>query len=183
MVVIEWPSAWTPSRVHDLTDSPSSSTVQAPQDDVSQPTTVPVRPSRSRSTYTSSSRGSSSSSWETSLTVSVTLLTNSLLVSRAARPPPPREHTPGRPCCLAPRLHLGSGQHEAGLHRVREVVVVSRAPVVHDRLLALRLGHAIQCRYGRSRGHLARAAPAERGRVPPRTPRHRVRRLRRGRRR
>ena len=29
MVVISWPSAWTPSTVHDLTDSPSSSTVQA----------------------------------------------------------------------------------------------------------------------------------------------------------
>ena len=42
------PSAWTASTVHDFTDSPSSSTVQAPQDDVSQPTFVPVSPSCSR---------------------------------------------------------------------------------------------------------------------------------------
>ena len=47
---ISCPSAWTPSTVHDFTDSPSSSTVQAPHDEVSQPTTVPVRPSRSRRT-------------------------------------------------------------------------------------------------------------------------------------
>ena len=38
------PSAWTASTVHDFTDSPSRWTVQAPQDDVSQPTLVPVRP-------------------------------------------------------------------------------------------------------------------------------------------
>ena len=50
IVVISRPSAWTPSTVQDLTDSPSSSTVQAPQEDVSQPTFVPVRPSRSRRT-------------------------------------------------------------------------------------------------------------------------------------
>ena len=42
IVVITAPSAWTPRTVHDLTDSPSSSTVQAPHDDVSQPTFVPV---------------------------------------------------------------------------------------------------------------------------------------------
>ena len=41
IVVISCPSAWTPSTVHDFTDSPSSSTVQAPHDDVSQPTTCP----------------------------------------------------------------------------------------------------------------------------------------------
>ena len=44
MVVISWPSAWTASIVQHFTDSPSTSTVQAPQHDVSQPTFVPVRP-------------------------------------------------------------------------------------------------------------------------------------------
>ena len=38
IVVTSAPSAWTASSVHDLTDSPSSSTVQAPHEDVSQPT-------------------------------------------------------------------------------------------------------------------------------------------------
>ena len=42
------PSAWAASTVHDFTDSPSSSTVHAPHDVVSQPTFVPVRPSVSR---------------------------------------------------------------------------------------------------------------------------------------
>ena len=59
--------------VHDLTERPSSSTVQAPQDVVSQPMCVPVRPSRSRSTETSSSRGSIRTSCAAPLTVSVTV--------------------------------------------------------------------------------------------------------------
>ena len=42
--------AWTPSSVQDFADSPSTSTVHAPHDDVSHPTFVPVRPSRSRRT-------------------------------------------------------------------------------------------------------------------------------------
>jgi hypothetical protein len=50
MVVISMPSAWTPSIVQDFTDSPFTSTVHAPHEDVSQPTFVPVNPSRSRST-------------------------------------------------------------------------------------------------------------------------------------
>ena len=37
MVVMSVPSAWTASIVQDFTDSPSTSTVQAPHDDVSQP--------------------------------------------------------------------------------------------------------------------------------------------------
>ena len=48
MVVMSAPSAWTASIVQDFTDSPSRSTVQAPHDDVSQPTFVPVSPSTSR---------------------------------------------------------------------------------------------------------------------------------------
>ena len=38
------PSACAASTVHDLTDSPSSSTVQAPHDVVSQPTLVACSP-------------------------------------------------------------------------------------------------------------------------------------------
>src|SRR5262245_52343911 len=81
MVVISSPSAWTPSIVQDFTDSPFTSTVQVPQDEVSQPTTVPVSPRRSRSTYTSSSRGSSSSSYRVPLTDSATSLKGFLLPS------------------------------------------------------------------------------------------------------
>ncbi len=43
-VVIERPSAWTASIVHDLMGVPSSSTVHAPQLVVSHPMWVPVRP-------------------------------------------------------------------------------------------------------------------------------------------
>ena len=48
MVVISMPSAWTASMVQDFTDSPLTNTVQAPHDDVSQPTLVPVSPTTSR---------------------------------------------------------------------------------------------------------------------------------------
>ena len=44
IVVTSAPSAWAASIVHDFTDSPSTSTVQAPHDDVSHPTLVPVSP-------------------------------------------------------------------------------------------------------------------------------------------
>ena len=44
MVVMSAPSACTASIVQDFTDSPSTRTVQAPHDDVSQPTLVPVSP-------------------------------------------------------------------------------------------------------------------------------------------
>src|SRR3954449_8013302 len=50
----------TASVVHDLTGSPSTSTVHTPQLEVSQPQCVPVRPSVSRRKWTSSSRGSTS---------------------------------------------------------------------------------------------------------------------------
>ena len=63
IVVTDRPSAWTASIVHDFTDSPSTSTVHAPHDDVSQPTLVPVSPHSSRRNCTSSSRGSTSCVW------------------------------------------------------------------------------------------------------------------------
>ena len=55
------PSAWTVSTEQLFTLLPFSATVQAPQLLVSQPTTVPTLPSRSRRYCTSSSRGSTSS--------------------------------------------------------------------------------------------------------------------------
>src|SRR5437764_1254343 len=58
IVVISDPSAWAASIVHDFTDSPSTSTVHAPHDDVSHPIFVPVRPTTSRRYCTSSKRGS-----------------------------------------------------------------------------------------------------------------------------
>src|SRR5262249_39428409 len=90
IVVISWPSAWTPRTVHDFTDSPSMSTVHAPHDDVSQPTFVPVSPSRSRRTYTRSSRGSRSRSCSAPLTVIETRATTSSFPPRGTR----GEHTP-----------------------------------------------------------------------------------------
>src|SRR6266545_3103408 len=51
--------------------TPSSSTVQAPQPEVSQPTWVPVRRSSSRRKWTSSSRGSTSALRCVPLTVTV----------------------------------------------------------------------------------------------------------------
>ena len=48
MVVISAPSAWTASTEQLLTDSPFSSTVHAPQFEVSQPMGVPVLPTTSR---------------------------------------------------------------------------------------------------------------------------------------
>ena len=62
MVLMVGPSAWTASIVHDLTARPSTWTVQAPHWLVSQPTWVPVRSRSSRSTWTRSRLGSTSSS-------------------------------------------------------------------------------------------------------------------------
>src|SRR5687768_8494277 len=58
MVRTSEPSAWTAKMVHDLALRPSTSTVQAPHCDVSQPTCAPVRCSCSRRKCTSSVRGS-----------------------------------------------------------------------------------------------------------------------------
>src|SRR4051795_1619563 len=72
MVVTSCPSACTAKTVQDLTASPSSHTVHAPQLDVSHPTWVPVRLSCSRRKWTSSVRGSTPVVCETPLTVTVT---------------------------------------------------------------------------------------------------------------
>src|SRR5690606_13808136 len=61
MVVLSRPSACTANTEQDFTRCPSRWTVQAPQLLVSQPTTVPTLPSRSRRYCTSSMRGSTSS--------------------------------------------------------------------------------------------------------------------------
>ena len=47
-VVTCWPAACAASTVHDFTDSPFSSTVQAPHEVVSQPTLAARRPHTSR---------------------------------------------------------------------------------------------------------------------------------------
>ena len=60
MVVISVPSACTARTVQLFTARPSISTVHAPHWLVSQPMCVPVRSSSSRSTYTSSALGSTS---------------------------------------------------------------------------------------------------------------------------
>src|SRR5665213_3917457 len=69
MVVIEAPSAWAASMVHDFTDSPSTSTVHAPQLEVSHPILVPVRVHASRRYCTSNVRGSTSWSCPEPLTL------------------------------------------------------------------------------------------------------------------
>ena len=56
IVVTSVPSACTASTVHDFTDSPSSSTVQAPHDDVSQPTLVPLARGRRAGSARAASR-------------------------------------------------------------------------------------------------------------------------------
>ena len=61
-VVTSRPSAWAASTVQDFTDSPSSSTVHAPQEVVSQPMLVAVKPATSRTKCASSNRSSTSAS-------------------------------------------------------------------------------------------------------------------------
>ena len=69
MVVIAWPSACTASIVQRFTYSPFTSTVHAPQRDVSQPTLVPVSPTSSLRWCTRSRLGSTSLVWTDPLTV------------------------------------------------------------------------------------------------------------------
>ena len=77
-VTTSCPSAWAASTVHDFTDSPSSSTVQAPQDVVSQPTLVAVSPATSRTKCTSSMRSSTSAATSAPFTVIVTFTSEPL---------------------------------------------------------------------------------------------------------
>ena len=65
------PSAETASIVHDLADTPSTTTVHAPQLLVSQPMWVPVSPKFSRRRWTRRSRGSTSASRASPLTVTL----------------------------------------------------------------------------------------------------------------
>ncbi len=81
-VVISCPLAWAASTVHDFTDSPSSSTVQAPQEVVSQPMLVAVRSATSRRKCTSSMRSSTSAVISLPLTVRSTFTGYSLSVPR-----------------------------------------------------------------------------------------------------
>src|SRR5581483_1808576 len=74
IVVISAPSAWTASTLHDLTAIPFINTVHAPHCVVSQPTFVPVKPNFSRSTWTSSQRGSTSASRSCPLTFMLTFI-------------------------------------------------------------------------------------------------------------
>ena len=66
------PSAWAARIVHDFTDSPSSSTVHAPQEVVSQPMLVAVSPAVSRRKCASSVRSSTSAATGAPFTISVT---------------------------------------------------------------------------------------------------------------
>ena len=66
------PFACSASIVQDFTDLPSTWTTQAPHWLVSQPTCVPVRPSFSRRSSTSSVRPSTSTEWLLPFTCSVT---------------------------------------------------------------------------------------------------------------
>src|SRR5712691_9770396 len=137
MVVISHPSAWTPSTVHDFTDSPSSSTVHAPHEDVSQPTFVPVSPSRSRRTYTRSSRGSSSRSCSAPLTLIETRITAPSFRPGETRGASINPHgyrveadTPGRgagPHCGRVRGRAGGGRNPRV--RRREVERAGRDPL------------------------------------------------------
>ena len=70
IVMMSAPSACTASIVQLFTDSPSTWTVHAPHDDVSQPTLVPVSLSCSRRNCTSNVRGSTSPLRAEPLTVS-----------------------------------------------------------------------------------------------------------------
>ena len=74
-MVITWaPSACTASSVQLFTETPSTWTTQAPHWLVSQPTCVPVRPSCSRSNWTSKVRGSTCAVAGLPFTVKVTVV-------------------------------------------------------------------------------------------------------------
>jgi len=69
--VISYRVAVAARTVHDFTGSPSMSTTQVPQFDVSQPQWVPVSPISSRRRGTSSRRGSMSRVYSSPLTDTV----------------------------------------------------------------------------------------------------------------
>ena len=65
MVVNSMPSTCAAKTVQDFMDSPFRWTVQAPQDEVSHPILVPVKPADSLMNWTRRVRGSTSSVWVT----------------------------------------------------------------------------------------------------------------------
>ena len=81
MVVTDMPSTCAASTVQDFTDSPSRSTVQAPQLEVSQPTFVPVRSRFSRRKWTRSVLGSASAVISTPFTLTLMRIRTPALVS------------------------------------------------------------------------------------------------------
>ena len=82
MVVTLEPATCTARVVHDFTARPSMCTTQAPHCEVSQPTCVPVRPSVSRRSETSSVRSSTSAVTALPFTVRLTVV---MLSSRSIR--------------------------------------------------------------------------------------------------
>src|SRR5262245_45630944 len=124
-VVTSRPSACTARTEHDLTGVPSSSTVQAPQPDVSQPTWVPVRPSVERRKWTSRSRGSTSAERSSPFTVTVSVreptASGAATVVSVIVPPP----LPGR--SRGPESSFGEDPHDVAL-------VVGAAPHIAARL-------------------------------------------------
>src|SRR5580704_7926507 len=106
------PSAWTASRVQDLTASPLTCTTQAPHWLVSQPTCVPVRPSCSRSSCTKRVRPSTVADAGLPFTVRLTVFCmETSLDCRARTRNQPAGATP-RPeaCCAAAP---GSRRHDS----------------------------------------------------------------------
>ena len=93
-VVTSRPSACTPNIVQDLIGRPSSSTVQAPQLVVSQPTCVPVSPNSSRIRCARSIRGSTSALRSAPLTLTVICI---------VPPSIPRPREPSRAPVASPR--------------------------------------------------------------------------------
>src|SRR5258708_25004033 len=125
---MSWPSTCTASCVHDLTGCPSSSTVQAPQLVVSQPTCVPVRARLTLKKSTRRTRGSTSPLFSAPLTRMVTFMTSPPephrvpCAGRAARRPEPRPSymQPSRGCRPwapqpPPRVEPRSEEHTSEL--------------------------------------------------------------------
>src|SRR5690349_9631370 len=130
------PSAWTPRIVQDFTETPSSSTVQAPHEDVSQPTFVPVSASLSRRTCTNRSRGSTSSSCCVPLTVKAIGRNRTSFVRGWIEPTPPAMGLPREGVMVALMIEIreiGDRELEAWLALVASVRA-ERAGSVEDYL-------------------------------------------------
>ena len=78
MVVTSQPSARPASIKQELTDTPSTMTVQVPQSPTSQPSFAPVRPRCSRSIFSSVVSGGTLADLDSPLTVSSTNMSSIL---------------------------------------------------------------------------------------------------------